>query len=126
MNTVPAKLMHALRRPSGAWLALLVLALLARGLIGPGFMPQFGREGISVVLCTPQGAKSVPAEGLVAHQAGDAQCVFGMALAMAGLPAAAPGVFVRATVEAPQFFPATPAAATTARPYSARGPPSYS
>jgi len=124
LNIAPAHLLHRLRRPSAGLLALLLLALLARGLIGPGFMPRLGAEGVSIVLCTPQGVKTVP--GVAIHPAGDAQCVFGLALGMAGLPSVATDFSARpASAESAILVPGRISLAAV-RPYSARGPPQFS
>jgi len=128
LNPVHASLLHRLRRPSAGLLALLLLALLARGLIGPGFMPRLGAEGVSIVLCTPQGARTVPAAiaDVAAHLPGDTHCAFGLALGMAGLPAGASPVFASAPAARPELVAATAARHAPRRHYSARAPPSDS
>lgn len=127
--TSPLSLHRLVRRPS-ALLGLLLLALFARGLVAPGFMPVFGQGGaVAIVLCTPQGPATrwtVDAGGT--HAAVDAAgCAFGAALGMAGLLPELPS-------EVASGMSAVPVAATTparvpagpASPYRARGPPAYS
>ncbi|AXQ29507.1 hypothetical protein D0B54_12750 [Solimonas sp. K1W22B-7] len=129
MTVAPTPSLHHLRTPRRAAVLWLLLAVLfARGLVAPGFMPQFGAGGVGIVLCTPQGPKTLwkTDETPAGQHAVGEQCAFGLALGMAGLAAAAPLLDLAL---APLRVVVRPQAAVTPRRErgtSARGPPSYS
>ena len=130
MTAVTAPSLHDLRAPRRAVVLWLLLAMLfARGLVAPGFMPVFGAGGVGIVLCTPQGPKTLWQADEAAggqHAVAGEHCAFGLALGMAALAgplpalelAGAPPLVVTAIRSA---LPARHAGGT-----SARGPPSYS
>ncbi|HSW11286.1 MAG TPA: hypothetical protein VLI06_00510 [Solimonas sp.] len=128
MSSASPSLLHLLRRPSGALLGLLLLAMLARGLVAPGFMPRFGAEGVSIVLCTPQGAKTLwqGEAAASAHADGSEHCAFGLALGAAALPPALPQLPARVLATAQSVSPALTAGRRLSGAHSARGPPRYS
>lgn len=122
--------LHTLRSPRRAAVLWLLLAVLfARGLVAPGFMPVFAGGGVGIVLCTPQGPKTLWQADTGAggqHAAAGEHCAFGLALGMAALSAALPSL---------DFAPASGIAAAPPRSVlaprqpggtSARGPPSHS
>lgn len=123
----PAVSLHRVARRPSALLWLLLAAVLARGLVAPGFMPAFGQGGVAIVLCTPSGAKTLwKAEDAGGHQATPG-CAFAMALGMAALPSAATGLAVVAPLTDVAAAPSvTPAGARPALAYRARAPPLYS
>jgi len=111
-----------LRRPS-ALLWLLLAALLLRGMLAPGFMPQPGAKGFAVVLCTVGGARTVWTTPEAAHEASSG-CAYAMAVGMAALPAPAsssPALLPAATRDSPR--PAQRLSIEPARAYRARAPP---
>ncbi|HEY0974106.1 MAG TPA: DUF2946 family protein [Solimonas sp.] len=106
------------------WLLLFVLA---RGMLAPGFMPTFGAGGLSIQLCTPQGAETVWIGGDVAAQAhGSLECPFGLSLGLAAIPALPAVLVVERTQEAPAPSRFVAPATFIAVVYQARGPPSLS
>ncbi len=130
MTADPTPSLHHLRAPRrAALLWLLLVALFARGLVAPGFMPQFGAGGVSIVLCTPQGPKTLwkadeaPGTG---HAQQAEQCAFGLALGMAAAVAAAPSLDLATVAVAVVSQPLPAASQWRERGTSARGPPSYS
>lgn len=112
-----------------ALLWLLLAAMFARGLVAPGFMPAFGAGGVGIVLCTPQGPKTLwqQADPAAArHADGGGHCAFGVSLDLAGVAPQAPLL----ALAGPVFVDALPlpAWASTRVPggHSARGPPIHS
>lgn len=129
MNPAADSSLHLMRAPRRvALLWLLLVALFARGLVAPGFMPRVDAQGVGIVLCTPQGPRTVwPAgDAPQAHVAGEQHCAFGLALGMAALPVL-PATLSLVPATAPDALPAVaPVSRAVPTPYSARGPPSYS
>jgi hypothetical protein len=104
----------------------LLLFLLARGMLAPGFMPAFGAGGFSIELCTPQGAKTVWIGGEQTAEAhGSLECPFGMSLGLAALPAQAPAFGFDHTQEAPRRAGVATQASTASGVFQARGPPRH-
>jgi len=66
--------------------ALLVCALALRLIVAPGFMPVFGGSGISIGMCSGNGAVALPGKSDAPPHA-DKSCAFA-ALAMAAPPVA--------------------------------------
>lgn len=117
----------------GAALALLGLALAARLLIAPGYMPVVTDAGVTVTLCTGSGPVAVKLP-LEPHkqppEKGDKtsnSCGFG-ALALAPLLPDPPDLAIRAYVQAqPPFIPARlrPHIGAAAPPPPSTGPPAF-
>lgn len=129
MNREPLLSLHRLRVDRRlALLWLLLAGLFVRGLVAPGYMPQIGPEGVSIVLCTPAGAKTVwQADDLTGHAAQqDQSCSFALALGLAGFAVSAPAVDL--TPESVQVvaLPTVVLPPRIERTGSARGPPVHS
>jgi hypothetical protein len=131
MTAEAAPSLHHLRSPRRALLLwLLLAALFARGLVAPGFMPQFGAGGVGIVLCTPQGPKTLWQAGDAlggGQHAGGEHCAFGLALGMAAATGPATAALVLAAESTPVAARPQPAIVSwRERGTSARGPPSHS
>ena len=126
MNREPVLSLDRLRADRRlALLWLLLAGLFVRGLVAPGYMPQVGPEGVSIVLCTPAGPKTVwQADDLSGHAAQQDQgCPFALALGLAGLAVSAPAVdLVPGSLQVVALRPAV-LPPRVARSGSARGPP---
>ena len=130
MTTAATPSLHSLRAPRQfAVLWLLLAMLFARGLVAPGFMPVFGAGGVGIVLCTPQGPKTLWKADEAAggqHSVGGEHCAFGLALGMAALSGQQPALELSRT---PPLVVSAVRSALPARHEgggSARGPPSHS
>ena len=104
---------------------LLLAALLLRGLVPLGFMPGQAQGQPGLVLCTPQGYVTVAGDAAPATAKPAQDCVFGLAISMAGLLPTLPAL------DLPPVAPTvlgTPQTLSLHRspttPYPARGPPS--
>lgn len=106
------------------WLLLFVVA---RGMLAPGFMPAFGNDGLSIKLCTPQGAETVWLGGEQSAEAhGSLDCPFGVSLGLAALPATAAAFDLARGQESPQAASALVVSPVFVAAYRARGPPASS
>lgn len=117
----------AIRIQPGEWkLALIALAIALRVLIAPGFMPVFAADGITVSLCTAQGAVEVELPGKAPAQKAHDPCPWG-ALAAPPLTPEAPLLvaipFTVATVAASLPAALRPHIGAPAPPPPATGPP---
>jgi len=129
MHRESALSLHRLRADRRlALLWLLLAGLFVRGLIAPGYMPQIGPEGVSIVLCTPAGAKTVwLADEMADHAAQqDQSCPFALALGLAGFAASAPTIDLWPESEQAVAPPAAALPRRIERTGSARGPPIHS
>ena len=132
MSTDTAPSLHHLRASrSVVLLWLLLAALFARGLVAPGFMPQFGAGGVGIVLCTPQGPKTLWQAGDAiaggGQHAGGEHCAFGLALGMAVATGPASALLdLSAASVAVSARPQPAVVPWRERGTSARGPPSHS
>lgn len=129
MNREPALSLHRLRADRClALLWLLLAGLFVRGLIAPGYMPLIGPEGVSIVLCTPAGAKTVwQADDMAGHAAQqDQSCSFALALGLAGFAVSAPAIDLAPEAVQVVALPTAALPPRIERTGSARGPPAYS
>lgn len=110
----------------GLWLFACALAL--RLLIAPGMMPVVSAKGITIELCTAQGAVEVTLPGQPVHDPDRGQCPFaalGIApLLAAPAPLAAPQPAATAS-QPPALRLARPHIGAPAPPPPARGPPAF-
>ncbi len=109
-----------------AWFGWLLLLVLARGMLAPGFMPAFGAGGVSIQMCSPQGQQALWIGGELAESHGSLDCPFGLSLGLAALPSVPSLLDVARRQEAPQLPVSTVAVSAVAAVYQARGPPAFS
>jgi hypothetical protein len=129
MNCEPVLSLHRLcadRRLALLW--LLLAGLFVRGLVAPGYMPQIGPQGVSIVLCTPAGAKTVwQADEMAGHAAQQDQgCSFSLALGLAGFVVSAPAIDLAPESLQVAALPTAALPPRIERAGSARGPPIHS
>lgn len=129
MNREPVLSLHRLRAHRRlALLWLLLAGLFVRGLVAPGYMPQIGPQGVSIVLCTPAGAKTVwQADDMAGHAAQQDQgCSFSLALGLAGFVVSSPAIDLAPESLQVAALPAAALSPRIERAGSARGPPIHS